>query len=271
MTEKRRLDVRMAESGLVPTRSKAQGLILAGKVRVNGQTVTKAGTLIEVDDRIGIDAGANPYVSRGGMKLAAALRAFAIRPQGWEVADVGASTGGFTDCWLQHGAALVYAVDVGYGQLDWRLRGDERVRVMERTNGRHLGLAQLGRSQPLDGASVDASFIGVRLLLEPLCTMVKEGGVIVALVKPQFEAGPRNLGKGGVVRDPAVHKAVLEAFWSDMQTLGLGVLGLIPSPIRGPSGNIEFLAALSPGNPGLRETDLDRLVAAAWEDPGGPS
>ncbi|MCY0899492.1 MAG: TlyA family RNA methyltransferase [Firmicutes bacterium] len=266
MTKDRtRLDVWLVTNGLASTRSRAQALILAGHVRVNGHVETKSGRLLAHTDQVAV-ADSLRYVSRGGVKLERALEVFAIQPRGWEVVDVGASTGGFTDCWLQHGVERVYAVDVGYGQLDWRLRQDPRVVVMERTNGRQLSLEVLRRSQALDGASVDASFISVRLLLAPLAACLKAGGTVVALIKPQFEAGPQWVGKHGVVRDPAVHRAVLSRVVNDAQKLGYAPQGLTWSPIKGPKGNIEFLLYLV-RRAGENEIpfNVDDVVSQAWQ------
>lgn len=239
---------------------------MAKKVSLNGRVETKAGLPILPDDTVELLESLR-YASRGGLKLERALDIFGISPQGWEVIDVGASTGGFTDCWLQRGAEAVYAVDVGYGQLDWRLRSDARVTVVDRTNARYLTRDQLGRETVCDGASIDVSFIGIRLVLEPLRSLVKEGGTIVALVKPQFEAGRDRLGKGGVVRDPKVHEDVLESFVDQVHSLGYGLAGLIPSPIRGPEGNIEFLAELVAHAPQSPLTlDIPQIVAAAWQE-----
>lgn len=263
-TSKSRLDRRLVELGLVESRARAQGLVLAGQVKVNGQTQTKAGFMVQETDEILLSEPKLAYVSRGGLKLEAALDHFGIQPHGWTVLDVGASTGGFTDCWLQHGAQSVYAVDVGYGQLAWSLRNDPRVVVHERLNARWLTLDQIGRQAPLDAASIDASFIGISLLLAPVAAMLQPGGSVMALVKPQFEAGPENLGKRGVVRDPKVHQTVLKRFWQSAQNMGYSVQGLIPSPIKGPEGNIEFLAYLQLGGTSL-EMAVDSVVDQAWQ------
>ncbi|NMP21145.1 TlyA family RNA methyltransferase [Sulfobacillus sp. DSM 109850] len=250
--------------GAVESRNRAQALIMAGKVEVNGRTERKSGRLVEPDDQVAVTA-ALPFVSRGGVKLNHALDQFGIDPTGWDVVDVGASTGGFTDCWLQHGAARVWAVDVGYGQLDWKLRQDPRVVVLERTNARYLTLSGLGREIPLDGASVDASFIGLRLLLEPLAPLIKDGATVVALVKPQFEAGPAKLGRGGVVRQPKVHEEVLERVVDQARSLAYAVQGLTASPIRGPEGNIEFLLYLVARGHTETTLNIERVVDEAWK------
>jgi 23S rRNA (cytidine1920-2'-O)/16S rRNA (cytidine1409-2'-O)-methyltransferase len=231
-----RLDVLLAKRGLAESRSKAQALIMAGKVRVNGQVMAKVGTQVSTEADISIESDL-PYVSRGGLKLAAALDAFHIDPSGAICADVGVSTGGFTDVLLQRGAARVYAIDVGYGQLAWKLRQNERVVVMERTNARYLETLP----EPINLVTIDASFISLKLLLPRVIKWLKQPGLIIALVKPQFEASKTQVGKGGVVRDRAVHRQVLENTVSYAQALDLTVLGLIPSPITGPAGNYEFL------------------------------
>lgn len=262
--EKRRLDMRLVEEGLAETRSRAQALIMAGKVAVNGRVETKSGRMVLADDAVDV-LESLPFVSRGGIKLAHALKAFGIHPLGWHVADIGASTGGFTDCWLQNGAERVYAVDVGYGQLDWKLRQDGRVVVLERTNARYLTAQTLRLDEPLNGASIDASFIGLKLLLAPLLPLLAARASVLALVKPQFEAGPDRVGKGGVVRQPEVHREVLFQVTSDARALGYAVSGLAASPIRGPEGNIEFLLHLSM-DPHMNKTiDIPAVVDHAWK------
>lgn len=228
----------LTEKDMVESRSKAQALIMAGKVLVNGAVVTKAGTAVPADAVLEV-AQDLPYVSRGGLKLAAALDAFAINPTGAVCADVGASTGGFTDVLLQRGAAKIYALDVGYGQLAWKLRQDERVIVMERTNARHVE----SLPEPVNLVTVDASFISIKLLLPAIVNWLAVKAVVIILVKPQFEAGKAQVGKGGVVRDPAVHRQVLANAIAYTTEAGLHLLGLIPSPITGPAGNHEFLLA----------------------------
>ena len=259
------MDRQLVDLGLVETRSKAQGLLLAGKIQVNGRRQTKAGLLVSDTDEITVVGPRLPFVSRGGLKLQAALDRFGVRAEGWNVVDVGASTGGFTDCWLQYGASQVYAVDVGYGQLAWKLRSDPRVIVRERLNARWLTLEQLSRHEVLDGASIDASFIGAALLLGPLTSMISNLGAVIVLVKPQFEAGPENLGKHGVVRDPEIHRMVLARFLQSAQNLGYAVQGLMPSPVRGPEGNIEFLVYLSLGG-ASQEIMIDAVVKEAWQE-----
>lgn len=209
---------------------------MAGKVRVEGQVVTKAGTKILADAAVELKSDL-PYVSRGGLKLAAALDAFGIEPHQAICADVGASTGGFTDVLLQRGAQRVYAIDVGYGQLAWTLRQDTSVVVMERTNARYLNALP----EPVDLVTIDASFISLRLIFPAVVKWLNAPARVIALVKPQFEAGRDQVGKGGVVRDQAVHRHVLETVIADAGVSGLQILGLIPSPITGPAGNREFL------------------------------
>ncbi len=237
-----RLDVLLHQRGLAPSREKAKRLIQAGQVRVNGRTVDKVATPVEPDVSIEIIQGL-PYVSRGGYKLAHALDVFGIDPRGCVAVDVGASTGGFTDCMLQRGAAKVYAVDVGYGQLDWRLRQDERVVVMERVNARYLERLP----EPVDLATIDVSFISLRLVLPRVYDWLREGGYAIALIKPQFEAGRRDVGKKGIVRDVGVHRRVLTEILDWAQRQGWRILGLTRSPIKGAKGNQEFLVCLAKG------------------------
>lgn len=236
VVEKERLDKLLVARGLVSTRSLAQRLIAAGEVRVNGALADKAGTKVSVSARIELTAKPR-FVSRGGKKLAAALERFEIDVTGRIVADVGASTGGFTDCLLQYGAERVYAIDVGYGQLAWRLRKDPRVVVMERTNARYLN----SLPEPVDMIVSDVSFISLRLIYRTAVRWLKPQGEIVSLIKPQFEAGRECVGRGGVVRDSAVHQRVLEEVVQAMAALGLGLKGLMVSPLVGPAGNVEFL------------------------------
>jgi 23S rRNA (cytidine1920-2'-O)/16S rRNA (cytidine1409-2'-O)-methyltransferase len=234
-----RLDELVVARGLAPTRSQAQRLIMAGDVTVEGLPAAAPGTQVPVD--AGIETKrALPYVSRGGLKLEAALDAFGLYPMSWICADIGASTGGFTDCLLQHGAGRVYAVDVGYGQLAWLLRQDSRVIPIERTNIRHLR----SLPEPVQLATVDVSFISLQLVLPRLVTMLQNDGHIIALIKPQFEVGKGQVGKGGVVRDPRLHREVLDKRLAGATELGLAPAGLIRSPLKGPAGNIEFLVWL---------------------------
>jgi 23S rRNA (cytidine1920-2'-O)/16S rRNA (cytidine1409-2'-O)-methyltransferase len=231
--------VALVERGLAVSREQARARILAGAVLVDGQVAAKSGMLLA--DGAALEVRAAPtYVSRGGEKLAHALDRFGVAVADRVALDAGASTGGFTDCLLQRGARRVYAVDVGYGQLDWRLRREPRVVVMERTNLRQLGALP----EPIDLATLDLSFISLRLVLEPVRNLLRPEGELVALVKPQFEAGRSQVGRGGVVRDAAVHRAVLEEILAWAVTHGFAVRGLTASPLRGAAGNVEFLAHL---------------------------
>ena len=236
---KQRLDIYLVENGLVSGRDLAKSLIMAGKVYVNNQKADKAGDQISEKDKVELRGESLKYVSRGGLKLEKAMKVFPINLEGLISMDIGASTGGFTDCMLQNGASKVFAVDVGYGQLAWKLRTDERVINMERTNIRYVTLEDIG--QELDFASVDVAFISLKLVLPVAKNLLREEGEIVALIKPQFEAGREKVGKKGVVRDPAVHKEVIEEVVAFAQNSGFEILGLDFSPIRGPEGNIEYL------------------------------
>jgi 23S rRNA (cytidine1920-2'-O)/16S rRNA (cytidine1409-2'-O)-methyltransferase len=240
-----RLDKLLIFQNLAATRQKAQALIAAGQVTVDQQLVDKAGTMVAEDSVIEIKETC-PFVSRGGYKLAAALEHFQINPAGYICLDVGASTGGFTDCLLQNGAAKVYAVDVGYGQLAWKLRQDPRVLVMERTNARYLQPDNLQDS--IDLAVIDAAFISLKLLIPPILSLFQQNISIIALIKPQFEVGKGKIGKGGVVRDPALHQEVIDDIVHFSEGLGLQSIGVIPSPILGPKGNTEFLIHLVSSN-----------------------
>ena len=242
MAEKQRLDKLMAERGLAPSREKAQALIMAGQVVVGDHAVHKAGQQVAVDAEIRIKGEVLPYVSRGGLKLRKALETFGVDVTGLVAIDVGASTGGFTDCLLQNGAVRVFAVDVGYGQLAWKLQQDSRVVSMEKTNIRNLMPADLAE-QP-DLAVIDASFISLTKVLPATVRLVKPGGRIIALIKPQFEVGRGEVGKGGIVRDPAAHEKVVEGIQRSAQEMGLAVAGVCESPITGADGNREFLIML---------------------------
>ena len=253
-----RLDVAMAERGLAESRQKAQAIIMSGQVYVDGVKQTKAGTAVAPEAEIEVRGKTLPYVSRGGLKLEKAMKLWPIRLEGATAGDIGASTGGFTDCMLQNGAAKVYAVDVGYNQLDWRLRTDPRVVCMERTNARYLSPELI--PQPLDFASVDVSFISLGLILPALRPVMGPQGQVVCLVKPQFEAGREKVGKKGVVRDPVVHREVLEHFLDHARQAGFSVLDLSFSPIRGPEGNIEYLGYLTAGDGEDHIPDLNALV-----------
>jgi 23S rRNA (cytidine1920-2'-O)/16S rRNA (cytidine1409-2'-O)-methyltransferase len=237
-----RLDVLLVARGLAPTREKAQAMILAGLVEVDGRRVEKAGEAVDLDAPLSVAGPAHPYVSRGGVKLAAALDAFAasgVDPSGRVCLDVGASTGGFTDCLLQRGAARVYAVDVGHGQLDAKLRADLRVIVRERVNARRLSDADV--PEPVDLAVVDVSFISLRLILPAVVARVRPGGAVVLLVKPQFEAGRREVPRGGVVKSEETRRRVVSEIEAAGRELRLEPIGALPSPIRGARGNAEFL------------------------------
>ncbi len=236
-----RLDQLLVERGLVPSREKARALILAGLVVVDDHRALKAGQRVNPSAEVRLKGEYNPYVSRGGLKLEAALEAFGIDPAGETCLDVGASTGGFTDCLLQRGAARVYAVDVGYGQLAWKLREDPRVVILERQNIRHLPRQAV--PEPIDLATVDASFISLRLVLPRVAEFLRPGGALVALIKPQFEVGQGKVGKGGVVRDAELRKQAVDDVVVAAEEIGFEVAGLIQSPVPGAKkGNIEYLA-----------------------------
>lgn len=239
MKKKERLDKLMVERGLVPSRERARSLILAGKVLVEEQVVDKAGTAVEEDRDIRLKGEDIPYVSRGGLKLEKALDVFGVAVAGRTAIDVGASTGGFTDCLLQRGVVRIFAVDVGYGQLAWKLRQDPRVVNLERTNIRHLTAERLPERPSL--AVIDASFISLDKVLPPTLTLLTDEADIIALIKPQFEVGRGEVGKGGVVRDAEKHEAVLQRIRNLAADLGCRVLGETESPILGPKGNREFL------------------------------
>ena len=243
MKIKKRLDVLLTERLYADTRSKAQAIIMSGLVYVNGQKADKPGISYEETVDIEVRGAVCPYVSRGGLKLEKALRDFGVKPEGYVCSDSGASTGGFTDCLLQQGASKVFAIDVGYGQLDWKIRSDPRVVVMERTNIRYVTPEQLG--EPLDLSVIDVSFIGLDIVLPTIKTLLKPTGQVLCLIKPQFEAGKENVGKKGVVRDPKIHKMVLDHFVDLVTGLEFKILGLTFSPVKGPEGNIEFLGHLS--------------------------
>lgn len=243
MKHKERLDVLLVSLGLAESRAKAQATIMAGEVYVNGQKADKSGMEVDITSNVEVRGSACPYVSRGGLKLEKALRNFGVDPTGYVCSDSGASTGGFTDCLLQQGASKVFAIDVGYGQLAWKIRNDPRVVVMERTNIRYVTPEDLG--QPLDLSVIDVSFISLSLVLPVVKTLLKPTGQVLCLIKPQFEAGRDKVGKKGVVRDAAVHEEVLQNFISLAKSLGFTIRNLTFSPVKGPEGNIEFLAHLS--------------------------
>ena len=262
MKVKKRLDVLLTERLYAETRSKAQAIIMSGNVYVNGQKADKPGMSFEETVDIEVRGAVCPYVSRGGLKLEKALRDFGVKPNGYVCSDSGASTGGFTDCLLQQGAKKVFAIDVGYGQLDWKIRSDERVVVMERTNIRYVTPEDLG--EPLDLSVIDVSFIGLEIVLPTIKNLLKpECGQVLCLIKPQFEAGKENVGKKGVVRDPKIHKMVLDNFVSLVHNLGFRILGLTFSPVKGPEGNIEFLGHLTLADvPGIEPDTADVVTQA---------
>jgi 23S rRNA (cytidine1920-2'-O)/16S rRNA (cytidine1409-2'-O)-methyltransferase len=233
-----RLDKLLVEREISPTRERAKALILSGSVIVGENRIDKASTLVPANAGIRIKGQDNPYVSRGGLKLKGALTEFGVNVAGFVALDIGASTGGFTDCMLQEGARKVYAVDVGYGQLAWKLRNDERVVVLEKTNIRYFSGS--GIDDEIDIATIDASFISLKLVIPATLRLLKKGTVILALIKPQFEAGRGEVGKGGVVKDPDIHKRVVDEIDEFCQELGLNVLGTFESPLLGPAGNKEF-------------------------------
>ena len=263
---KQRLDVLLVERGLAESRQKAQATIMSGSVFVNGQRADKSGTMITPDADVEVRGKTLAYVSRGGLKLEKAMKAFPITLSGKVAADIGASTGGFTDCMLQNGASRVYAVDVGYGQLDWRLRNDPRVVCLERTNARYLTREQI--PEPLEFASIDVSFISLKLILPALRGLMTGTGQVACLVKPQFEAGRDKVGKKGVVRDSKVHLEVLERFLIHAEEADFSVLGMTFSPIKGPEGNIEYLGYLRVGKGDSQPCDLNALVRASHENWG---
>lgn len=254
-----RLDVALVERGLIESRSKAGALIMAGQVYVNDQKTIKAGTLVQPKDRIEIRGEKMPFVSRGGYKLEKAVKSFGFSLKDCVCMDIGASTGGFTDCMLQNGAKKVFAVDVGYGQLAWKLRTDERVVNMERTNFRYLTSEDVG--EELDFASVDVSFISLKIILPVLYTLLKDGGTAVCLIKPQFEAGRDKVGKKGVVREPEVHEEVVKTITDFAFQTGFSVLALDFSPIKGPEGNIEYLMYIKKEANNIKvQTNIAELV-----------
>lgn len=264
MKIKKRLDVLLTERGHADSRTKAQAIIMSGLVYVDGQKADKPGISYEENVDIEVRTGGCPYVSRGGLKLEKALRDFGVKPAGYVCSDSGASTGGFTDCLLQQGAKKVFAIDVGYGQLDWKIRSDPRVVVMERTNIRFVTPEQLG--EPLDLSVIDVSFISLKIVLPAIKSLLKQqSGQVLCLIKPQFEAGRDKVGKKGVVRDPQTHKEVLDTFVELAKNLNFSILGLTFSPVKGPEGNIEFLAHLTLADiPGI-EPDTACVVAQAHE------
>lgn len=259
---KMRLDVALVEKGLAKSREKAKAMIMAGQVLVDNQKIDKAGTEINPALSIRILGNDLPYVSRGGLKLEKAIKTFDLDFTNKVVADIGASTGGFVDCALQNGAMKVFAVDVGYNQLDWKLRTDERVINMEKTNARYLKVEDLGET--VDFVTTDVAFISLDKILPPAVGLLKEQGQVAALIKPQFEAGKEYVGKKGVVKDPKVHQMVIEKILFLCEQINLNVNGLDFSPIKGPEGNIEYLLWASNYLPKI-EVDVAALVAKAHQ------
>ena len=266
MKIKKRLDVLLTERLYAETRTKAQAIIMSGNVYVNGQKADKPGTSYEETVDIEVRGAVCPYVSRGGLKLEKALRDFGVKPEGFVCSDSGASTGGFTDCLLQQGAKKVFAIDVGYGQLDWKIRSDERVVVMERTNIRYVTPEDLG--EPLDLSVIDVSFIGLEIVLPTIKNLLKpDSGQVLCLIKPQFEAGKENVGKKGVVRDAKVHEDVIKNVINFAKGEGFGIAGLDFSPIKGPEGNIEYLLHLTKGDDdAVSEAYVEELVSRSHGD-----
>lgn len=265
MSDKMRLDVAVFERGLAETREKAKALIMAGSVYLNGQKALKGGAAVKDTDIIEVRGAVNPYVSRGGLKLHKAVQNFGLSLEGCVCMDIGASTGGFTDCMLSNGAAKVYAIDVGYGQLAWKLRCDERVVNMERTNFRYVTHEQI--PEQVDFASVDVSFISLRKILPVMRELLRDGGSAVCLIKPQFEAGRENVGKKGVVRDRAVHESVVASITEFALESGFNVCNVDFSPIKGPEGNIEYLMLVEKSDSAamLWQGSAAELVAASHE------
>ena len=261
MKVKKRLDVLLTELGYADTRSKAQAIIMSGNVYVNGQKADKPGVSYEETVELEVRGAVCPYVSRGGLKLEKALRDFGVKPVDYVCSDSGASTGGFTDCLLQQGARKVFAIDVGYGQLDWKIRSDERVVVMERTNIRYVTPEDLG--EPLDLSVIDVSFISLKLVLPTIKQLLKPTGQVLCLIKPQFEAGKDKVGKKGVIREKSTHKEVLDNFVALANELEFKILGLTFSPVKGPEGNIEFLGHLSLDDVEGIVPDTDAVVESA--------
>lgn len=261
--KKQRLDQLIYELGYTESRERAKTTIMSGLVFVNGQRADKPGTPVSPEARIEVRGEAIPFVSRGGFKLDKALKVFPIDPEGKKCIDCGASTGGFTDVLLQHGAAKVYSVDVGYGQLAWKLRNDPRVVNMERTNLRYVTTEQI--SEPLELAVMDVSFISIKLVLPAVRELLIPGADLVCLIKPQFEAGRDEVGKKGVVRDAEVHCRVIQSIVDFAPEAGLTVMGLDYSPIKGPEGNIEYICHMKNGAYEAASIDIEALVKASHE------
>ena len=260
---KQRLDVFLTENNFAETRSRAQGIIMAGEVYINDQKADKAGMQITGEECIEVRSKSQKYVSRGGLKLAKALEVFGVNLTGLTCMDIGASTGGFTDCMLQNGAARVFAVDVGYGQLAWKLRNDARVVNLERTNIRNVTFGQIGES--VDFITVDVSFISLELVLPVAYELMKENASAVCLIKPQFEAGRELVGKRGVVRDKKVHKDVINEVILFTKAQKFGIMGLDFSPVKGPEGNIEYLLYVKKNAESIDNIDVDGVVDASHE------
>ena len=256
--EKERLDVLLVQQGLANSRELAKAYIMAGNVYVDGQMEDKAGTKVAVTAKLEVKGNQMKYVSRGGYKLEKAMDVFGIRLNGKICLDIGASTGGFTDCMLQNGASKVYAIDVGYGQFAWKLRNDERVVCLEKTNVRYVTHEQVPDEG--DFASIDVSFISLTKVLPAVLGVLGEKGQLVCLIKPQFEAGREKVGKKGVVRDSSVHREVIEMIVEYVRTQSLGILGLDFSPIKGPEGNIEYLIYLDKSRSGMHEDEVQARV-----------
>ena len=261
--KKIRLDQLVFDLGLTESRERAKTTIMSGLVFVDGQRADKPGMQVSPDAGVEVKGAALPYVSRGGLKLEKALKVFPLDPSGLTCIDCGASTGGFTDVLLKNGAAKVYSVDVGYGQLAWSLRQDERVINMERTNIRYISSEQI--PEPIDLAVMDLSFISIKLVLPAVCALLKDGGELMCLIKPQFEAGREKVGKKGVVRDKAVHLAVIESILEFAPSVGMAVRGLDFSPIKGPLGNREYLCYMKKGGEAAPDIDAAAVVEASHE------
>ncbi|WP_024615044.1 TlyA family RNA methyltransferase [Clostridium sp. Ade.TY] len=265
--KKERLDILLVEKGIIPSRERAKTNIMAGKVFVDGIRVDKAGAKVSIDANIEFKGDTIPYVSRGGLKLEKAMKEFPIVLENKICMDIGASTGGFTDCMLQNGAKKVFSVDVGYGQFAWKLRTDERVVCMERTNIRYVTPEDIG--EKLDFASIDVSFISLKTIMPATINLLKDNGEVVALIKPQFEAGREKVGKKGVVREASVHKEVVEGIVNYLLENNLNVLGVSYSPIKGPEGNIEYLVYFTKDNnknSSFNLEDIDKVIKASHSE-----
>ena len=263
---KDRRDLLLVERKLFPSREKAKAAIMAGLITVDGQLTDKPGTQVDREAEIAVKEDICPYVSRGGLKLARAIEAFDLDLAGVKAVDIGASTGGFTDCMLQNGADHVWCIDVGYGQLDWKLRNDPRITNMEKTNVRYLDVDAIGRD--VDFISIDVSFISLRLVLPVAADLLRDGGRLVCLVKPQFEAGREQVGKKGIVRDPEVHRQVIRQVIGYGEDCGLHPSGLDFSPVRGTKGNIEYLLFMEKKlcDNGISDEEVDQVVSASHRD-----